>query len=229
VAGGAESLGSLASRPVPRALSSDNRRITSSLTPADVDRTASRGDTCGQSAAFPVERYQETDGCYAVPYKYKFYSLAMNPSRQPIPKWQIAAMACLAAAWIALTTPLVLGRGDVDAFFLRTFKAYSRSSHPYLSLTPLFLQLWLAYTCLLMFSSVAIARRKADLFTVLCVGPALACGVAAMAVSWSDPDWLLVSGVCLIGCAVGLVSGAGYCAYTSFMGKVEPSDAADSR
>jgi ABC-type arginine/histidine transport system permease subunit len=153
----------------------------------------------------------------------------MNPSRQPIPKWQIAAMACLAAAWIALTTPLVLGRGDVDAFFLRTFKAYSRSSHPYLSLTPLFLQLWLAYTCLLMFSSVAIARRKADLFTVLCVGPALACGVAAMAVSWSDPNWLLVSGVCLIGCAVGLVSGAGYCAYTSFMGKVEPSDAADSR
>jgi len=34
---------------------------------ADVDRTESCGETCGQSAAFPVERYQATDGCYAVP------------------------------------------------------------------------------------------------------------------------------------------------------------------
>ena len=158
-----------------------------------------------------------------------FYSLAMNPSRQPIPKWQIAALACLAAAWIALTTPLVLGRGDVDAFFLRTFEAYSRSRHPYLSLNPTFQQLWLACSCLLVFSGGAIAIRKVDLFTVLCVGPALACGITVMAVSWSDPDWIVVCGVCLIGCLVGLVSGAGYFAYTTLMGKVEQRDAADSR
>jgi len=50
VAGGAESLGSPAWRPGSRALSSDNHRITSSLTPADVDRTPSRGETSGKSA-----------------------------------------------------------------------------------------------------------------------------------------------------------------------------------
>ena len=153
----------------------------------------------------------------------------MNPSRQPDPKWQIAALACLAAAWIALATPLVLGRGDVDAFFLRTFKAYARSSHPYLNLTPTFQQLWLAWSCLLAFSSGAIAYRKADLFSVLCVGPTLACGITAMSVSWSDPDWIVVCGGCLIGCVVGLVSGAAYLAYVSLMRKVEQRNAADSR
>jgi hypothetical protein len=153
----------------------------------------------------------------------------MNPSRHPVQKWQIAVLACLVAAWIALTTPLVFGRGDVDAFFLRTFKAYARSSHPYLNLTPTFQQLWLAWTCLLAFSSVAIAYRKADLFSVLCVGPALACGITAMSVSWSDPDWIVVCGGCLMGCVAGLVSGAAYLAYVSLMGKVEQRDAADSR
>lgn len=155
--------------------------------------------------------------------------MAMNPSHQPVPKWQIAVLACSVAAWIALTTPLVLGLGDVDAFFLRTFKAYSRSSHPYLNLNPTFQQLWLAWSGLLAFSIGAIAGRKTDLFSVLCVGPALACGIAVMAVSWSDPDWIVVCGVCLIGCLVGLVSGAGYFAYTTLMGKVEQRDAADSR
>ena len=155
--------------------------------------------------------------------------MAMNPSRQPFPKWQIAALACLAAVWIALATLLVLGRGDVDAFFLRTFKAYSRSSHPYLNLNPTLQQLWLAWSCLLAFSSGAIAYRKADLFSVLCVGPALACGIAVMSVSWSDPDWIVVCGVCLIGCVVGLVSGAAYLAYHALIGKVEQPDAMDSR
>lgn len=153
----------------------------------------------------------------------------MDHARQPVPRWQIAVIACLAAVWIALTTPLVLGLGDADALFLSAFEAYSRASHPYLSLNPTFLQLWLAYSCLLICSSAAIAWRKADLFTVLCVGPALACGAAIMSVSWSDPDWIVICGVCLIGCLAGLVSGAGYCAYNACMGKVEPRDAADLR
>ena len=155
--------------------------------------------------------------------------MAMTPSRTTLPKWQIVAIACLAVAWIGLTVPLILGGGDAEAFFKHTFKAYARSSHPYLSLNATFGQLWIAHSCLLIFSIIAMALRKADLFTVLIVGPTIAVVVAVLGASWSDPDWIVITSVCLIGCLVGLVTGGGYCVYDACMGKAEPRNAADSR
>jgi len=127
--------------------------------------------------------------------------------------WQIPTLAILAGLWIALSIPLAFGYGDAEAFFLRTFKDYARAAHPYLSLNPIFIQFWIAHFCLLIFGIVAVTIHKSDLFTVLIIGPTLALGVALFSQQWSDPDWILFTGVCLIGWLLAIVSGGVYCLY----------------
>ncbi len=149
----------------------------------------------------------------------------MLSNRHRSPYWQIAALAVMAALWIALSVPLVLGRGDAEAFFLSTF-GHSYRPHPFVSLSPTFLHFWIAHSCLLVFGIVAVKGHKSDLFTVLIIGPMLAFGVSLLSQQWSDPDWLTFVGVCLIGWLVGIVAGG---AYWAFVRQEKQSDATDSR
>jgi hypothetical protein len=136
----------------------------------------------------------------------------MVTSRRGLPYWQIAMLAVLAALWIALSVPLVLGRGDVQGFFLSTFEGSFRP-HPFVSLSPIFFQFWIAHSCLLIFGIVAMMVRMSDLFSVLIIGPILALLVAFVSQQWADPDWITVAGVCFIGWMVGVVAGGVYCVY----------------
>ena len=148
----------------------------------------------------------------------------MQSIRHRLAYWQIAALAILAALWIALSIPLAFGCGDAEAFFLSTFKDYARSAHPYVSLSHLFLQFWIAHFCLLVFGIAAVMLHKTDLFTVLIIGPLLAFLIAIVSLQWSDPDWLTFTGVCLIGWLVSIISGGVYCLYKVCVRPVEQRD-----
>ena len=152
----------------------------------------------------------------------------MLTSRHGLPYWQIAALATFAALWIALSIPLVLGRGDAEAYLLSAFKNSVRAD-AFVRLNPTFLLMWIGQSCLLVFGIVAIMARKPDLFTVLAIGPLLAFVVALFSHQWSDPDWNLFTGVCFIGWMVGVVAGGVYCVYLLCVRPVEPGDAMDSR
>jgi hypothetical protein len=149
----------------------------------------------------------------------------MLSNRYGSPYWQIATLAVMAALWIALSVPLVSGRGDAEAFLLNTFE-HSYRTHPFVSLNPTFFLFWIAHSCLLIFGIVAVMVHESDLFTVLIIGPTLASGVSLFSQQWSDPDWLLFAGVCLIGWLVGIVAGG---AYWFFVHHLEQRDAMDSR
>ena len=154
----------------------------------------------------------------------------MHSIRRTVPGWGIATVAVLAALWVALSIPLALGRGDAEAFFLRTFKDYARAAHPYVSLSSSFRLLWIAHSCLLVFCAGAMMQRKKDLLIVFVIGPALALVLACLTLQWPAPDWLVFTGVCLVGCLVGIVSGCAYCIWKTFVhASVEPSDGAESR
>jgi len=148
----------------------------------------------------------------------------MPSIRHRSPYWQIATLAILAALWIALSIPLAFGGGDAEAFFLSTFKDYARAAHLYVSLGPTFLWFWIAYSGLLILGIMAVTVHKSDLFTVLIIGPTLAFGVSLFSQQWSDPDWLVFTGVCLIGWLVGIVSGGVYCLYNLGVRPVEQRD-----
>ena len=157
------------------------------------------------------------------------YGQAMQSIRHGAPHWQIATLAILAGLWIALSIPLAFGCGDAEAFFLSTFRDYARAAHPHISLSPIFLLFWIAHSCLLILGIVAVTVHKSDLFTVLIIGPTLAFGVSLFSQEWSDPDWLIFTGVCLIGWLVGLVSGGVYCLYWICVRLVEQKDAGERR
>ncbi len=149
----------------------------------------------------------------------------MLSSRYRSPYWQIATLAALAALWIALSVPLVFGRGDVEAYLLSTFKDSARAD-AFVRLNPTFLLMWIAHSCLLVFGIVAVMVHKPDLFTVLIIGPLIAFVVGLFSQQWSDPDWNLFTGVCFIGWFVSIVTGG---VYWLCVRRVEPRDAMDSR
>ena len=148
----------------------------------------------------------------------------MHSIRHRLPCWQIAAIAILVALWVALSIPLVFGCGDAESFFLIIFKDYARSAHPYISLSHTFLWFWIAHSCLLVFGIAAVTIHKTDLFTVLIIGPLLAFLIALVSLQWSDPDWLIFTGVCLIGWLVGIVSDGVYCLYKLCIRPVKQRD-----
>ena len=129
-----------------------------------------------------------------------------------LPYWQIAALATIAALWVALSILLILGRGDVEAYLLNAFKDSVRAD-AFVRLNPTFVLMWIGHTCLLVFGIVAMIVRESDLFTVLIIGPILALLVAVASQQWADPDWNVFAGVCFIGWMVGIVSGGVYCLY----------------
>jgi hypothetical protein len=136
----------------------------------------------------------------------------MQSVRHRPPYWQMATLATVAALWVALSIPLILGRGGVEAYLLSTFKDCVRAD-AFVRLNRTFVLMWIGHTCLLAFCIVAMIVRESDLFTVLIIGPILALLVAVTSQQWADPDWNVFAGVCFIGWLVGNVSGGAYCLY----------------
>lgn len=140
-----------------------------------------------------------------------------------LPYWQIAAIAIVAALWIALSILWILARGDVESYLVSAFNGSVRAD-AFVGLNRTFVFMWVGHSSFLVFGVVAMSARKCDLFTVLIIGPILASLVAVVSQDWADPDWNVFAGVCFIGWIVGIISGAVYCLYWAVCRRVEPEN-----
>ncbi len=138
-----------------------------------------------------------------------------------LPYWQIATLAILTALWAAVSALLALGRGDTEAFLLSTFRDSARAD-AFTDLNRTLLCFWVFHSCLLILGSVAARFRQYDVFTVMIIGPAIGFCLSLFSQQWSDPNWTVFIGVCLIGWLVGIVVGGLYWA-VYLRGRTRPS------
>lgn len=133
----------------------------------------------------------------------------MMTRRDGLPYWQIATLATLAALWTALSTLFAVSLGSPEALLLRVFENSVRAD-AFFALDCALVYFWVVHSCLLIFGMVAVRFRRYDVFTVMILGPALACCLSLFSQKWSDPNWTVFLGIWYIGWLVGMVVGGLY-------------------
>jgi hypothetical protein len=126
-----------------------------------------------------------------------------------LPIWTGIALGVLLLIWVGLSGLLVVSRGDPETF-LRTALAASSRPDAFNDLSRTMVSFWVVHTCLFLAALSTIWSRRPDVLAVLLIGPSIGLGIGVSSQQWSDPNWAVFVGVCLIGWLVGTLVGLVY-------------------
>jgi hypothetical protein len=112
--------------------------------------------------------------------------------------WQSVILGSMLLLWIGLSWLLVASRCDSETFLRTTFAGYSRPD-AFNALNKAMAYFWVAHSCLSLAALSAAWFRRPDVLAVLQIGPAMALGLGVLSQRWSDPNWFVFVGVCLMG------------------------------
>src|SRR3954463_3312891 len=115
-----------------------------------------------------------------------------------LPLWRSITLGALLLLWIGISWLLVVSRGDPETFLRRTFAGYSRPD-AFNALNRAMACFWVVHSCLSLAALSAARSRRPDVLVVLLIGPAMALGLGVLSQRWSDPNWVVFVGVCLMG------------------------------
>ncbi len=122
---------------------------------------------------------------------------------------RIGMIAPLLLVWFAVSTLVLIGRGDVERLLHSTFGHQARPD-AFEGLNQVASLFWAVIGGHLGLALVAAWRRRIDVLLVLLIGPGIALGLCVLLENWSDPNWHNVIGVCTIGWLVGTLVAGGY-------------------
>ncbi len=69
---------------------------------------------------------------------------------------------------------------------------------------------WVVHSCLVLTALAAIRLGHPDVFVVLLIGPAIGVVIGLAGERWSDPNWAVFVGVCLMGWLASTLVGLAY-------------------
>ncbi len=118
--------------------------------------------------------------------------------------WRGFVLGVLFSLWFGLSGLLVIARGDVEAFFHKSFRHNSRRDAFY-DLNRTYVLFWIFHSSLTITAVAAVRSRRSDVFAVLPIGPAIGLSIGVLCQQWRDPNWAVFVGVCLIGWIVGTI------------------------
>lgn len=130
-----------------------------------------------------------------------------GPPRMPF--WRSLALGALALLWIGLSGLLIACRGDPESFLQRTFVGHSRSD-AFHNLNRTVFLFWVVHSCLVLTALTATWFRNPDILVVLLIGPAIGLIIGSLIQDWSDPNWVVFVGVCLMGWLASTLVGLVY-------------------
>jgi len=116
----------------------------------------------------------------------------------PLPLWRSITLEAMLLLWIGISWLLVVSRGDPETFLRTTFAGYSRPD-AFNALNRTMAYFWVAHSCLSLTALSGTWFRRSDVLVVLLIGPAMALGLGVLSQRWSDPNWVVFLGVCLMG------------------------------
>ena len=125
------------------------------------------------------------------------------------PRWRLATLAVLVLLWLGLTGLLVVSRGRPEAFLVTTMGRFSRAD-AFEHLNGISTLVWSLHSLLVLTVTAATWQRRADVLTVVMIGPVIALAIALLGQRWEDPNWFVIVAVCAIGWLVGMVVGWAY-------------------
>ncbi|WZO97458.1 hypothetical protein EP7_004492 [Isosphaeraceae bacterium EP7] len=111
--------------------------------------------------------------------------------------WQSVILGSMLLLWIGLSWLFVVSRGDPETFLRTTFAGDSRPD-AFKALNKASVSFWVAHSCLSLVALSAAWFRRPDVLVVLLIGPAMALGLGVLSQQWSDPNWVVFVGVCLM-------------------------------
>lgn len=115
-----------------------------------------------------------------------------------LPLWQGITLGLLVLIWIGVSWLLVVSRGGPESFLRTTFAGSSRPD-AFRDLNRTVVLFWVVDSFLVLTALLATRLRRPDVFVVLLVGPAIGLVIGLLSQSWSDPNWSVLVGVCIIG------------------------------
>lgn len=129
------------------------------------------------------------------------------PARLPL--WRSVTLDALGLLWVGLSWLLVVSRGEPESFLRTRFAGSSRPDafHDLNRAAALF---WVVHSCLALTALSAHRLRRPDVLIVLLIGPAMGLVIGLLSQRWSDPDWVVFVGVCLMGWLASTVVGLVY-------------------
>lgn len=131
-----------------------------------------------------------------------------------LPLWRSITLGALLLLWIGLSWLLLISRGDPETF-LRTAFAGSSRADALRDLNRAAFLFWVVHSCLSLTALSATRLRRPDVLVVLLVGPAIGMVIGLLSQRWSDPDWAVFVGVCLMGWLAGMLVGLAYWRFRS--------------
>jgi hypothetical protein len=127
-----------------------------------------------------------------------------------LPLWRSITLGALVLLWIGLSCLLVISRGKPESFLRTTFAGYSRPDAFGHDLNRVAFLFWVVHSCLVLTALSATRLRRPDVLVVLLVGPAMGMMIGLLSQRWSDPDWVVFVGVCLMGWLASTLVGLVY-------------------
>jgi hypothetical protein len=115
-----------------------------------------------------------------------------------LPLWRSITLGSLLLLWIGISWLLVVSRGNPETFLRTSFATYSRPD-AFHDLNRAAVYFWVVHSCLTQTALSATRFRRPDVLLVLLIGPAIALPIALLSQRWSDPQWAVFVGVCLMG------------------------------
>jgi hypothetical protein len=100
--------------------------------------------------------------------------------------------------WIGISGLIFVSRGRPETFLRTSFATYSRPDAFY-ALNRTMRYFWVAHSCLTLTALSATWFRRSNVLVILLIGPAMALGLGVLSQRWSDPNWVVFVGVCLMG------------------------------
>src|SRR4051794_22777870 len=126
-----------------------------------------------------------------------------------LPLWRSITLGALLLLWIGLSWLLVVSRGDPETFLRTAFAGYSMPD-AFHDLNRAAFLFWVVHSCLILTALSATRLRRPDVLIALMVGPAIGMVLGLLSQRWSDPDWVVFLGVCLMGWLASTLVGLVY-------------------
>jgi hypothetical protein len=118
-------------------------------------------------------------------------------------------LVALLTLWLGVSGLLVFARGDPEAFLQATFGRFSRAD-AFKHLNNITYTAWLIHSSLLVIAISAVRCGRTDVLAVLLIGPIITLVICLLDEDWSDPNWVVVVGVCTIGWLASTIVGGVY-------------------
>jgi hypothetical protein len=126
-----------------------------------------------------------------------------------LPLCRSITLGAMLLLWIGISWLLVVSRGNPETFIQTSFATNSRPDAFHdLNRTAVFF--WVIHSCLTLTALSATRSRRPDVLLVLLIGPAMALPIALLSQRWSDPQWAVFVGVCLMGWLASTLVALGY-------------------